>query len=145
MSGTISICPQTTSACNAVGSGELATIDFGLVSSLFDSTLTCGSSVNNLQRFVRSCRFVEWIGVVCMMYTMCIHITFTYSQERAFGCCTAVQQEIHFFDVAFVVWRMSFACSLEADSISARWVTDMGLIKYFDVWSILFLGTVQES
>lgn len=38
-----------------------------------------------------------------MMYMPCIHITFIYSQERAFGCYTAVQQEIHFFDVAFVV------------------------------------------
>lgn len=59
----------TTSARNAVGSGKLNAIDFGLALNLFVSTLTCGSSVNNLQRFVRSCRFVEWIGVVCMMYT----------------------------------------------------------------------------
>jgi hypothetical protein len=41
--------------------------------------------------------------------------------------------------------RVSFACSLESGWISARRVTDMGLIKFCDVFSIDSLGTVQES
>ncbi len=41
--------------------------------------------------------------------------------------------------------RISFACSLEIFQLSARRVTDMGLIKCFDVLVEEILGTVQES
>jgi len=71
-----------------------------------------------------------------MMYISCIHIINNYSQVRVFGALKRL---------LFFRRRISFACSLEFYYLSARWVTDMGLIKYFDVLFIKTLGTVQES
>lgn len=104
LSGTISICPQTTSASNAVGSGELDAETFrSQPPACSTPLLLSGSSVNNLQRIVPLCRLVEWIGVVCMIYTLCIHMIHqTIRKNVRSDASLGSTLQIHFYCVALL-------------------------------------------
>jgi hypothetical protein len=88
--------------------------------------------------FTIRCAFMplNWMDRrLSVWFTPRVSLTFiTYSQQRGFGAIDLFRSQKNYI-----------GCSLELNSKSARWVTDMGLLKYFDVFLILDLGTVQES
>jgi hypothetical protein len=72
-----------------------------------------------------------------MMYTMCKH----YIPHLFARPCIWSLSAFTSFDGQKNIIRLQLRIILS----SAEWVTDMGLIKYFDVLIITILGTVQES
>lgn len=102
------------------------------------------------EQFTTLCALVRegWMGRSCLYeYTSCKHMSaitirkYVCLEHRKMLWLSASRLSI----ACFLSRRTSFACSLESLYSSVRRVTDMGLLKSFNVLSIEILGTVQES